>query len=99
MSNLISQIEDLPIAYYQQNFNSSITNWLPFYWNGYFKSTIYTYILSCIDMKQFEAGFSRVIRYNIKQARPLAKVYETNEYGKLYVLICKTFERQEKKTP
>ncbi len=34
MNEIIDQLENLDIAYYQQNFHYSVTNWLPFYWRG-----------------------------------------------------------------
>jgi len=40
---LIAQLKNLHLAYYQQNFAPSITNWLPFYWQKFSQTTRYTY--------------------------------------------------------
>ena len=40
---LIKQLKQLHLAYYQQNFTPQVTNWLPFYWAGYRQTTRYTY--------------------------------------------------------
>ena len=40
-------IEKLPaaLAAFEQNFNYTVTNWLPFYWEGFKQTTLYSYIL------------------------------------------------------
>jgi len=69
MLYLISELEKLPIVYYQQCFSPAITNWLPFYWKGYQQTTRYTYIIEDIrnPEKNFET-FSHGKRKNIKKA-------------------------------
>jgi hypothetical protein len=49
MTNIIDQINDSGISFFQQNFYHNITNWLPFYWLGFKQSTRYTYILKNIS--------------------------------------------------
>ncbi|MDO4217180.1 MAG: GNAT family N-acetyltransferase [Bacteroidales bacterium] len=40
---LVKQLEQLHLAYFEQNMSPSITNWLPFYWHGFHQTTRYTY--------------------------------------------------------
>lgn len=42
-SKVVHSLKQLNLAYYQQNFSPVITNWLPFYWNGFKQTTRYTY--------------------------------------------------------
>jgi len=49
MTNIIDQIDDSGISFFQQNFYHNITNWQPFYWLGFKQSTRYTYILKNIS--------------------------------------------------
>ena len=69
MTALIEQLEKLPIAFYQQSFHCSYTNWLPFYWKGYKQTTAYTYRIEDIsDMNVVFENFDYSKRKNIKKA-------------------------------
>ena len=57
MTDLIKQLEKLKFGYYEQNFHYSITNWLPFYWNGYKQSTRYTYQI--LDISNIDKCFQQ----------------------------------------
>lgn len=43
MQSLIDQLP--PFDHFAQTWNTDITNWLPFYWNGFNQTTKYTYVL------------------------------------------------------
>ena len=95
MNGIIDQLEELDIAYYQQSFNYSVTNWLPFYWRGFEQTTRYTYVIENLsDLDRVYNGFSKVVRKNIKKANPLANVYLSNDTKKFYQINTMTFERQ-----
>lgn len=47
-NQLIEQLEQLNLSFYQQCFHMSINNWLPFYWKGFRQTTRYTYLISSI---------------------------------------------------
>ena len=69
-SYFIEQMEKLPIAFYQQNFSPSVTNWQPYYWKKYKQSTNYTYRLPDIsDPEKLFKSFHPDKRQNIKRAR------------------------------
>ncbi|MDR1793222.1 MAG: GNAT family N-acetyltransferase [Bacteroidales bacterium] len=91
-------IKQLPkLSYFEQNFNTEFTDWLPFYWNGFRQTTRYTYILESIENKEIlEKNLSIKKRQNIKKA--LEKSHLTVKTGVLIDDFMKinmqTFERQ-----
>ncbi|GCD09728.1 GNAT family N-acetyltransferase [Clostridium tagluense] len=100
MTEIIEQLKTLKIDYYSQNFNYSITNWLPFYWKGFKQTTRYTYVIeNVIDLESVFGEFSKVVRKNIKKAEQSAKIYVSNDVEKFYSINKKTFERQGLKIP
>ena len=66
MTNLIDQLPK--VDYFCQNFHSSITNWLPFYWKGFEQSTRYSYVISEFN-EEIELVFQENIRREIKKAK------------------------------
>ncbi|WP_321425239.1 GNAT family N-acetyltransferase [uncultured Bacteroides sp.] len=66
-NELIEQLENLRLSFYQQCFHLSITNWLPFYWRGYRQTTRYTYVISSIGNP--EKVFSRFSPAKQRQIR------------------------------
>lgn len=86
--------------HFLQNFNYRITDWLPFYWEGYQQTTRYTYLLQ--DIKNQEVlwdNMSANIRRNITKARDKHRI--TVKKGipvEAFLQIQEqTFERQQKK--
>lgn len=59
-----------PYPYFLQNFNYRITDWLPFYWDGYKQTTRYTYLLHNIkEQSVLWENMSPNIRRNITKAK------------------------------
>lgn len=95
-------IAQLPagLAAFEQNFNYSVTNWLPFYWKGFKQTTLYSYILSLSDsealiFKNIEKNYRQKIRsaeasLNIRHDLPLTELHR---------LMGLSFERQGLKPP
>ena len=99
MSNLISQLPRFD--YFSQRFSHTVTNWLPFYWQGYSQQTSYTYILqdlSSIDdlWSNLHSNIRREIRKAIKQN---VTVEQTDDIDSLLLLVEKSFHRQNRKLP
>lgn len=88
--------------HFLQNFNYRITDWLPFYWEGYKQTTRYTYLLNDIrDEKQLWENMSPNIRRNITKAREkhhiiIKKGISVDDFLKIQTL---TFERQRLSAP
>jgi hypothetical protein len=75
MGALIGQLEKLDISTFRQRFHYSVTNWLPFYWNGYSQTTCYTYVIEDIsDIVGVEENFSHAKRKNIAKAAKIVEV-------------------------
>ena len=54
---------------FNQNFDYTIVNWLPFYWQGFSQNIRYTYVFDDLsDMSKIEKGFAHAKRQNIKKA-------------------------------
>ena len=97
---LVEALKDYPR--FAQNFNYKITDWLPFYWDGYRQTTRYTYILSNIDDDNaLWEGMSANTRRNILKARDrqgiiVRKGIPTRDFIKIQTM---TFRRQHLSAP
>ncbi len=98
---LTELIEALPeFSYFGQQFHRSVTNWLPFCWQGFEQTTRYTYILPDLsDLDAIWNGFTGSIRRNIRKAVKEVKVEEDEDIDRFLTLHSKTFERQGRKAP
>lgn len=85
-------------SYYQQ-FPFSLTNWLPFYWQGFTQTTRYTYVLKELtELDTVFAKFSSNIRTDIKKAQKVLTVSGAEQVEEFYPLYQMTFARQDKET-
>jgi hypothetical protein len=74
MDELIKQLP--PFDLFIQHFHHSITNWLPFYWQGFIQSTRYTYVIDDLsDLNSVYANFSHAKRKNIKKAEKSVTIH------------------------
>ncbi|QCS49049.1 GNAT family N-acetyltransferase [Picosynechococcus sp. PCC 11901] len=86
--------------YFCQNFHYSVTNWLPFYWQGFTQTTRYTYVLEKLDnLEQVWAGFQENIRREIRKATKKVKVKTNLDIETFLNVNSLTFQRQGKKLP
>ena len=94
-------IEGLPeFSYFGQQFHRVVTNWLPFFWQGFTQTTRYTYVLP--DLSDLEAvwdGFTGAIRRNIRKAGKTVKVEEDSDIDRFFEIHEKTFARQGESAP
>ena len=111
---LIAEVRDLKYShqYYQelisllpkvdgfkQDFHSSVSNWLPFYWKGYRQTTRYTYTIELGDLDKVYAGLNRNMKRNIKKAKTLLRVETHHSLSTFYELNQMSFDRQEVSIP
>lgn len=97
--DLYSQLIDKlpPHTVFRQNFAPQVTNWLPFYWEGYTQTTRYTYT---IDLKQdldtIKANMDKRNRSRLRSAeRELrVEISETGLIDELLDMAEMTFARQ-----
>jgi len=89
-----------PFDYFRQNFNYSITNWLPFYWKGFQQTTRYTYVIEDLtDLAQIWAEARENIKRDVRKAQQQLTVRSDLDVDVLLALNKKSFERQGLKQP
>jgi hypothetical protein len=96
-------IEKLPPFHnFAQNFSHSITNWLPFFWNGFEQTTLYTYVLEDLNSEdKLWDGLLPKIRTDIRKAENRFQLQIRTDLGidRLLEIIEVTFKRQGKPLP
>lgn len=98
---MISLIKQLPPHdYFLQNFHYSVTNWLPFYWQGFNQTTRYTYVIeSLVDLDAVWCEFQENIRREIRKAKKQLIVCKNLDIEKFLDINSMTFQRQGLKVP
>ena len=95
MTGIISQLDELNLDYYNQNFHYSITNWLPFYWEGFKQTTRYTYVIENLaNLDYIYKEFDPNLRNDIKKAKRNVIIKQDCDMETFYKINTKTFERQ-----
>ncbi len=98
MEELIAQLPDC--VFVEQHFHPSITNWLPYYWKGFQQTTLYTYrIEDAHDPEQLWGELRENVRTDIKKARKLVQVEETDDFSENIRMQQLTLARQRKVLP
>jgi Acetyltransferase (GNAT) domain len=94
-------IEKLPAHdFFCLNFHHSMTNWQPFYWQGFSQSTCYSYVIENLqDLDLVWDGFQDNIRREIRKAKKQVMVRTDLDIDCFLDLNLLTFERQGKKLP
>jgi hypothetical protein len=95
-------IAQLPagLAAFEQNFNYSVTNWLPFYWKGFKQTTLYSYMLSLLDTEELIfKHIEKNYRQKIRAAEARLRVQHDLPLTELQRLISTSFERQGLEPP
>ena len=94
MAQLILELPEFDS--FSQNFNYSVTNWLPFYWQGFRQSTGYTYVLEDLtDLDSLFNNFRSNIRREIRKAEKQVTVKVDNDIETFFHMACKTYARQD----
>ena len=98
MSVLIDGLPDF--HYFAQKFSPDITNWYPFFLNGFDQTTSYTYIIHDIkDHERVWNNMKNTIRTIIRKAENMLSIEETDQIDHHIALQTETFDRQGMKTP
>jgi len=94
-------IERLPnFDYFEQNFDYSFENWLPFYWNNFKQTTKYTYVIEDLsNLDELAKNFRSNTSQKIRKASKIVDVYCDNDIEKFYNINKLSFERQNMKMP
>ncbi len=88
MNEIIRQLPEF--SSFKQSFHYKITNWLPFFWDGYKQTTRYTYVIEGIrNSDEVLNNFDRSKKKNIKKAEGIVEIkydlsttdfYENHQY-------------------
>lgn len=97
MLELIKQLP--PHDLFVQCFHPSMTNWLPFYWNGFTQTTGYNYILDDLtDQDRLFSQFDEAVRGQIRKAQKKLMVRD-GSIDEVIRMNDMTFQRQGIGTP
>lgn len=98
MNDLISQLPHFDL--FQQSFDYSITNWLPFYWNKFKQTTRYTYVIDDLsNLDNVFQEFKSSVRGKTRKAEKLVTITSEKTLEDFYLVNKMTFERQKIKIP
>ncbi len=95
-------VEQLPnFDFFDQNFYPSITNCLPFLWEGFEATPKYTYMIDLSqDLDEIYGNISPNYRNNkIKKAKKIVTIHTTENLEEFHFSHLKTFEKQKMKDP
>ena len=93
-------IQSLGIDVYEQQYQTSFTNWLPFFWNHYTQVTRYTYIIdNTADLEAVFQGIERNRRGKIKKGQKNTVLRVGMDPETFYFYNSKIYEKQNLKPP
>ncbi len=93
-------IASLGLDVYEQQFQHSFTNWLPFSWRGYVCMLRYTYVIEdTSNLEQVKASFTQDCKRNISRGEKNCKIDSDIEYTKFYSLHENVFKKQGLECP
>ena len=88
------------VAYCTFNHPLALANGLPFFWQGFQQSNLYTYrIPSDWTPEEVYAGMKSSVRNKIEKAAFTLTITESNDVHEFYDINQKTFARQHRKVP
>jgi hypothetical protein len=89
-----------PFDVFRQCFSPTLTNWLPFYWEGFREAVRYTYRIEDLsDLDVVRRGFQEHVRRGIRKASAAVEVDHDYPLESLLALDLKTYARQGLKLP
>jgi hypothetical protein len=92
-NELMSQLPKFDL--FRQRFSPEITNWLPFFWNGYNQTTKYTYRLTPAPEESILwDGLQGNIRREIKKASDLVTIESSDDVEIMWKLWNMNFDRK-----
>lgn len=91
-NELISQLPT--VSYFYQQWHPTVMNWLPFFWQDFRQTTLYTYRLELKDELTLLGSINKTIRKNIRKLKESITIEITEEVDQLYHLVTLAFARQ-----
>jgi len=99
---LVNELVDkLPrFDFFRQRFHHSVTNWLPFYWQGFQQTTHYTYVIDLsVDLDIIWKSFRENARRQIRKAGKQVVVRDDLGIERFMDINELSFKRQRTKPP
>lgn len=99
LRQLIEQLP--PLAAFEQDFNYTATNWLPFYWQDFRQTTRYSYVLDLtVSLETLEENLAPDYRNNkLPKAAEQVQVHTGNDLELFYRMHNQSFQRQGMAAP
>lgn len=98
LKELIGQLP--PLAAFEQDFNYTAGNWLPFYWKGFRQTTRYSYVLPLTDLQTLYENLAPDYRNNkIPKAAKRVSVHTGSDLALFFRVHNQSFERQGLRAP
>jgi len=97
VEELLSKLPNYQI--FRQNFHHEVTNILPWYWNGFQQTTLFTYVIEDLSNEEtIWKGMLSNIRSDIRKAKNRFNLEISTQLGaEVLINLCKkTFSRQNK---
>lgn len=89
-----------PHGFFSINFHRSVTNWLPYLWQGFRAVPRLTYVLDDLkDESVLWSGLRENIRSDVRKARKQVQVQTTDDVDQFLALHQMTFDRQRAVMP
>lgn len=94
-------IDQLPrLAAFEQDFNYTATDWLPFYWRGFRQTTRYSYVLPLTKMDKLRENLTPDYRNNkLPKAAKRVKVHTGDDLELFYRVHNGSYRRQGLEAP
>lgn len=88
-------VEQIPnFDWFQQSFNHSFKNWLPFYWKNFKQTTSYTYLINTNDgLDEIFNNLNSGIRGAMRKAEKSVTISESNNIELLYKLNKQSYKK------
>ena len=87
-------------SYFKQHLLPSVSNGLPFHWNGFRQTTRYTYVLERpLEEETIYEGLQQNIRRQIKKGQKIVKVVDSININKLQEIKSISYSEKGKKLP
>ena len=97
VASLVAQIPQ--VSLFHQKIHVGLTDWQPFFWEGYHGEIHYTYTLDLTDTQKIYADMKGSVRTAIKKANTIVKVELCEDISAFYALCKKSLEKQSAKQP
>jgi len=98
ITNIINQLPK--VAFFNQQFHPSFTNWLPLYWKDYRQTTRYTYIIKDIsNLDVVFENFQKNIRRHIRKAEKNISIEPSDNIELAFEMKLETARRKNTSSP